>query len=303
MNAHPFDALAPSYDDDFTRTAVGRAQRRAVWRLVDDCFPAGGQVLELGCGTGVDAQRLAARGLQVLATDASPGMLAAARFAIEGGPHAARVAFRAFDANRLADPVFLQRGRIDPAVLGLGALGDDDSAFDGETSGDWTGTFALAADEPLRFDGALSNFGVLNCVDDLGAVLRGLALLLHPGADAVVVVMGRFVVSEWLWFGLRGRLRSAVRRLRPGGVPWRDLRIRYVTPGRLRRLARHAGFEVITTRGVGIAVPVSEAAGWMETRPRLMRALAGADRALERLSPAAWMADHVAVRLRRTEKP
>lgn len=55
--------------------------RAAVWRRTDELFAAGSRVLELNCGTGVDALHLMARGVTVLATDASQGMvdLAAAR--------------------------------------------------------------------------------------------------------------------------------------------------------------------------------------------------------------------------------
>lgn len=75
----PFDLLARSYDETFTRSAIGLTMRRAVWRHLDRAFEPGEQVLELGCGTGEDAVHLAARGVKVLATDASPAMVDAAR--------------------------------------------------------------------------------------------------------------------------------------------------------------------------------------------------------------------------------
>jgi SAM-dependent methyltransferase len=55
--------------------------RAAVWRRTDVLFPAGARVLELNCGTGVDALHLMERGVSVLATDVSQGMVdvAAAR--------------------------------------------------------------------------------------------------------------------------------------------------------------------------------------------------------------------------------
>jgi SAM-dependent methyltransferase len=78
VRAPPFTALASVYDTimqdvpyaawvDFALTA---AERRG-WR--------GGRVLELGCGTGNATRLLEARGLRVVAVDASPAMLDVAR--------------------------------------------------------------------------------------------------------------------------------------------------------------------------------------------------------------------------------
>jgi SAM-dependent methyltransferase len=67
------------YDAEFTNTAVGRALRRIVWARLAAMFHPSQRVLELGCGTGEDAVRLAMAGIDVVATDASPEMLAVAR--------------------------------------------------------------------------------------------------------------------------------------------------------------------------------------------------------------------------------
>ena len=74
-----YDQLAPTYDEDFTASLIGRLQRDAFWRILGDRFKDGDHVLDLGCGTGEDAVRLARRGCTVDAIDVSPGMVAAAR--------------------------------------------------------------------------------------------------------------------------------------------------------------------------------------------------------------------------------
>src|ERR1051326_4126875 len=71
----PFDAVAESYDDTFTKSKIGRAQRSAVWRELEKIFFHGDRVLEIGCGTGIDACFLANRGVSVLACDSSPRMV------------------------------------------------------------------------------------------------------------------------------------------------------------------------------------------------------------------------------------
>ena len=79
MITSAFDDLADGYDAAFTDTAVGRALRALVWSRLDAVFQPGQQILELGCGTGEDAVRLACRGVKVLATDLSPRMIAVAQ--------------------------------------------------------------------------------------------------------------------------------------------------------------------------------------------------------------------------------
>jgi SAM-dependent methyltransferase len=77
--AAAFDGVAKSYDELFTNTAIGRAQRAQVWSRLLGAFWPGSRILELNCGTGEDARFLAEKGRNVVACDASAGMLAVAR--------------------------------------------------------------------------------------------------------------------------------------------------------------------------------------------------------------------------------
>ena len=73
-----FDQLASQYDGLWTRSAVGRLQREAVWRHISRLFQPGQTVLDLGCGTGEDALRLMRAGLRVRAIDGSGEMVSIA---------------------------------------------------------------------------------------------------------------------------------------------------------------------------------------------------------------------------------
>src|SRR5579863_2457607 len=75
----PFDAIAERYDETFTDSKIGQAQRASVWKELAKTFHPGDRVLELGCGTGVDVWFLAQRGVTVVACDASPQMIAIAQ--------------------------------------------------------------------------------------------------------------------------------------------------------------------------------------------------------------------------------
>ncbi len=74
-----FDALAPTYDQDFTASPIAAYLRSRTQERLAQYFHAGDRALELGCGTGEDALWLARRGVRVLATDASAGMVEVAQ--------------------------------------------------------------------------------------------------------------------------------------------------------------------------------------------------------------------------------
>jgi SAM-dependent methyltransferase len=115
----PFEVLASSYDQRFTCSIVGARTRAAVWRRLDGAFPAGSRVLELGCGTGEDAVHLAARGVDVLATDPAPAMVREARAKADRAGLADRVATRVLGAARLEE---LGDVAFDGAFSNFGAL-------------------------------------------------------------------------------------------------------------------------------------------------------------------------------------
>jgi ubiquinone/menaquinone biosynthesis C-methylase UbiE len=74
-----FDEAAETYDQAFTHTVIGRAERDSVWQELGHVFHSGQRILEMNCGTGVDAIYLAERGLRVLACDISARMIDIAR--------------------------------------------------------------------------------------------------------------------------------------------------------------------------------------------------------------------------------
>ena len=254
----PFDALAATYDASFTTTPLGTLLREAVWRRLDARFAPGDRVLELACGTGEDAIHLAGRGVRVVAMDASAEMVETAR--------------------RKARATGLD-GSIEVRHM---------SAED------------LAAGEALPgpFDGAFSDFGGLNCVADLGAVSRALAGRLRPRAPLLLCVMGPLVPWEWAWYLGHGEPAKAFRRLRPGGVPWRGLTVRYPSIHTLRR-AFAPDFRTLRTSAVGALLPPTYAEEWTRRHPRLLAGLARWERRLERVPPLPWLADHYLIELER----
>lgn len=262
--AHPFDAVAAGYDAAFTDRRLGRWLRAIVWAQLARAFRPGDRLLELGCGTGEDAVWLARRGMKIDATDASPAMLAETRRKAAAAGVDESVTTRVLD---LTAP--------------LGSLG----APDGE-----------------RYDGAYSNFGPLNCVEDRRALAGELARLVRPGGKLVLVVMGPLCPWEIAWFLARFKPRAATRRFR-SGQPARigdggTVRVWYPSP---RRLAREFApyFQVRELAGVGLLLPPSEMGRLVDRVPGFFARLARLDRRFAGTLPWRWLNDHYLMVLER----
>ena len=74
-----WDAAAETYVRDFTGTSIGETRRCAVWRRLEKIFSPGQKLLELNCGTGIDAVHLAQQGIQLVSCDISFRMIELAR--------------------------------------------------------------------------------------------------------------------------------------------------------------------------------------------------------------------------------
>ena len=68
-----------------------------------------------------------------------------------------------------------------------------------------------------KFDYVFSNFGGLNCIQDLSHVTKHLPELLNPGAYVTFVIMPRVCPWELLWI-LKGNGKAAFRRFHKDGV-------------------------------------------------------------------------------------
>ena len=258
----PFDAVADHYDDTFTLSGIGQAQRRAVWRELSRIFRAGDRTLEIGCGTGIDACFLANRGVRVVACDSSSQMVAiTVRRVHQSG------------LQNLVHPFLLRAERVSE----IGA-------------------------HPL-FDGAFSNFGALNCIENLREFATGLARLLKPGASVVLCWMGPYCLWEMVWYFAKGKRDKAFRRLKRNGVTAQIalgacVRVQYPSLHELSR-AFAPDFQLKSVTGIGVAVPPSYAEPWARRHPHLLRLCEHADTVLGQLPGVRMLADHVLVRLER----
>ena len=231
-------------------------------------------ILDLGCGTGVDAAHLARAGLRVHATDISGAMLRATR--------------KRSERERITDRVtFELRGLEDLALL----------------------------KERGPFDGAISNFGAINCVRDLPGVASSLAELIRPGGRLVICSMGRFCLWESLWYLMHGRARKAVRRwsgAAPAGHCPADqndsqasfgighrFEVFYPTVAEIASAFREH-FRLIHFRSIGVFVPPSCMESWAGAAPAFMRRLERLDFLLGAWPGLRAFGDHRLLILRRS---
>lgn len=70
-----FDSVAADYDGPRGNNAAIQDMRAEMWRWLDRLFAPGSRLIDLGCGTGLDAVRMAQQGHSVAATDWSPQMV------------------------------------------------------------------------------------------------------------------------------------------------------------------------------------------------------------------------------------
>ena len=197
-------------------------------------------VIDLGCGTGLDAVHLARHGRRVVATDWSAKMVE-------------RTAARAADAGVTA--------RVDARRVGAHELRLLDGAKDG------------------RFDGAYSNLGPLNCVPDLPEHAAQCARLVRPGGHLVFTVIGRICPWEYLYYRWRRPERARIRAARGPvavGMNGHTIWTSYYRP-REFYAAFAAGFELVEFRALSLFLPPPYLVRWYERHPRFFETLGRLD--------------------------
>ena len=233
-----FDAIARNYDDLWSNTGAGYWQRRTVWDALHPLFSSGAHVLDVGCGTGVDALSLMAYGVHVRAIDASREMVQVAR---------------------------------SKGVLAEQLAAEHVDQLDG------------------IYDGAMLNFGVLNCIADLDKLAGQLARLVKPGSHLALGYMGKFCAWETAYYLSSGQFRKAIRRWSSKTAPISlGVAVQYPSVRRVSR-AFHPEFRLRSWQGIGVFVPPSYVSGLNSSR---VATLASIDRRIARTPLLRACSDH-----------
>ncbi len=254
-----WDTAAATYDRNFSGLLTAQARRRIVWRALERAFRPGQRILELNCGTGIDAVHLAARGVRVLSCDISPRMVEVARRLANDAHLSQRVEFRVLENEN------------------IGALGGE-APFDGGFSS-FSG---LNCVEDLP---AVAR--VLASLLPPGArFIAGMTGRLVPWEIAWFLAHGRPDKA------LR-RLRQDNADFNAGPV-----QVHVYSVGKIAS-AFAPGFQLRSWDGVGIAVPPSYMEHWARRFPRVTKALAEVDWHIGRLPLFRNLADGVLLEFER----
>jgi ubiquinone/menaquinone biosynthesis C-methylase UbiE len=253
-NLSAFDAVAAEYDQFDANIVVPHLRAK----LIGTClrhFKSATRILELNSGTCTDAIALARHGFQIIATDASPGMLS------------------------------VGRGKI--AASGLEVqIQVENSSF--------SRIGALEFNPPIH--GVFSNFGGLNCADDLNQVLKDAVRTLSAGDPVILCILNKFCIWEFMRYLLRGQAGKAFRRFSSSPVRAHigngaTVMVRYYSP---RQVILMISEYLIPTEIYSISVfsPLPNSTTFMRNHPALTSIMLKIDDAIERLPLFRSVGDH-----------
>lgn len=213
----------------------------------------GDHLLELNCGTGIDALYFAQKGIKVTATDNADGMLHEFSKKVESQNLNDRISIKKCSFNELE-----QLGELE------------------------------------KFDYVFSNFGGLNCSNQLGKILNDIDNLLKPGGKFTLVIMPKFCLWEII-FILKGRLNFAFRRFRENGTSAHIEGVYfdcfYYSPNFINKQLKE-NFKLLSLKGLSIFVPPPFIEHFIERHPKLFRFLESIENKTFHLWPFRSIGDH-----------
>jgi ubiquinone/menaquinone biosynthesis C-methylase UbiE len=148
-----------------------------------------------------------------------------------------------------------------------------------------------------KFDYVFSNFGGLNCIQDLSAVTKKLGGLLRPGAFVTLVIMPPVSLWELAWI-LKGQPKQAFRRLQKHGVKahleGEFFETYYHSLGKIKA-AFGPEFRLVDVEGLCSLSPPPSPKEFAFRNPRLYKLLRVFDSFVRTIPPFDRWADHIIV--------
>lgn len=151
------------------------------------------------------------------------------------------------------------------------------------------------------YDLVFSNFGAVNCFDDLPGFGRDCAALLTPGGHVALVAINRWCLMEILLGAVRFDLKSMIRRFRKTQITrLEDGTALWVHFPSRTEISQQMGsaFAPVAWQPVGVFLPPSEYYTSFQKRPRLARFATWLDRHIAPAWPFSRLGDHVLIILR-----
>ena len=265
-----FNNIATFYDDDFTHSPIGKAQRKLVWEYLKPFFSEKQNlsVLELNCGTGEDAKWMAQQGANVLATDISSEMIKLTETKMDVNGLHQKVTCKQMDINNI------------DAVIGV-----------------------------EKFDIVFSNFGGLNCIvpEKLDNLLQyQLPSLLNKNGKMIFVVMPTFCLWESFYHTIILKRKNIFRRLTHKPLEanignGNTVQTWYYSP---KWFKQHLPANVLlqSFRPIGFFIPPSYLNHFFLKRPIFLRLLQGLEKRIGGFTLLASASDHYLVHLQKIQE-
>ena len=152
------------------------------------------------------------------------------------------------------------------------------------------------------FDHIFSNFGGLNCAEDIEAVIKQFDRLLNPGGIATLVIMPP--VCPWeMMLALKGNFKIAFRRLNKKGVASHlegvYFNTYYYSPKQISKMFDKNKYTLITVKGLGILSPPPYMERFPAKHPVIYKTLCKLEHAIENLRPFNGWADHFIISVKK----
>lgn len=255
-NSTPFDYIAENYDRDFSNSLIGTAQRNRVWHFLKQEIKSDKplRVLEINCGTGIDAIWLVSNNCEVWATDASAGMITAAKSKLTNASEV-KCHFSVCSFNQLER--HFEGERFDLIFSNFGGL----------------------------------NCVNKNELEKLNTVFEN---LLNKNGRLIFILLAKNCLSERFFFAIKGEFENANRRHFITPAKLTESIIQPTTYYHSRQLLTlFSSFTLIKKRPIGLFIPPSYLEIWFKKHPALAKLANRLEYIFGNLSLFADNGDHI----------
>ncbi len=252
-SAQAFSLQAKVFDDYNESNCITRYCRDEIYKIALKYLPGNSDILELNCGTGIDAIYFS-KNHKVLATDGAEGMINVLNHKI----------------NKQNIP------QIETKCISFDQL-------------DLIGN--------RKFDFIFSNFGGLNCTENLADVVNKLPLFLKDNGRIMLVMMPPICLWEHLHvFSFNFKL--AFRRWKKSGANAKVEGVKFKTyyyhPGFVSKLLKEK-FKIVYLQGLCNIMPPEYMHHYLKSSPMLFKMLSKADRFINRIFPFKQTGDYFVI--------
>lgn len=232
---------------------------RSIYRQeVNSYIKPNSNILELNCGTGIDAIYFANKAHHILATDISPLMIDKLNIKIQNQ-----------HLERSLETMICSYHELDKL-------------------------------NKKKFDYILSNFGGLNCTNQLNTVLSQFSSLLNEDGKITLALMPKICPWELIMV-FKAKFKTAFRRWSKrttAHIEGEYFYCYYYNPNYVINCLRK-DFKLISLKGVFITVPPEFYHGFVERYPKLFFFLSWVDSKISKIFPFNYCCDHYIITLQK----